>query len=220
MDAETSALLAQAASLRRAGRIEEAIAAYRDLLEREPDLADSWYNLGWLQRKARQFEAALGSYDEALKRGSRDPEEVRLNRAVILADDLARPEEAEAELREALSLNPAYLPALLNLGNLHEDLGRRGEAQQAYRRALEIAPGDSLALSRLAGVTDAELPEGDELIASIRAGMPGQSAAGQADLGFALGRLLDARGDYDEAFAAYERANSASRESFGPDFPP
>lgn len=220
MDAETSALLAQAASLRRAGRIEEAIAAYRDLLEREPDLADSWYNLGWLQRKARQFEAALGSYDEALKRGVRDPEEVRLNRAVILADDLARPEEAEAELREALSLNPAYLPALLNLGNLHEDLGRRGEAQQAYRRALEIAPGDSLALSRLAGVTDAGSPEGEELIASIRAGMPGQSAAGQADLGFALGRLLDARGDYDAAFAAYERANSASRESFGPDFRP
>ena len=142
MDAETSALLERASALRRAGKVDEAIAAYCQLLEREPDLPDSWYNLGFLQRKARQFEASLASYAQALKRGVRDPEEVHLNRSVILSDYLARPEEAKAELEAALATNPAYLPALLNLGNLHEDLGDRKAAQETYRRALEVAPDE------------------------------------------------------------------------------
>jgi tetratricopeptide (TPR) repeat protein len=52
MDNQTAALLERAESLRRAGRVEEAIAAHRQLLEREPELPDSRYDLGWLQRPA------------------------------------------------------------------------------------------------------------------------------------------------------------------------
>lgn len=219
MDSETAALLERAEALRRAGRVNEAIAAHKQLLDREPDLPDSWYNLGWLQKQARQYEAALGSYAQALDRAVRDPEEVHLNRAVILSDHLARPGDAEAELEAALALNPDYVPALLNLGNLHEDRGNREAAEAAYRRALDAAPGDALALSRLAGVVDASSEAADDLVAKIRGSLSSaRSPIDRADLGFALGRLLDLRGDYDEAFAAYEAANRASRESFGARF--
>jgi hypothetical protein len=51
-----------------------------------------------------------------------------------------------------------------------------------------------------------------------RALAPGRDAGERADLGFAVGRLLDARGDYEEAFGAYQAANLASRESFGSGF--
>jgi len=220
MDRETAALLERASAFRRAGHVSEAIAAYRALLEREPDLPDSWYNLAWLHRQAREYEAALDSYAEALKRGVRGPEEVHLNRSVILSDHLARHDQAEAELKAALKLNPGYLPALLNIGNLHEDRGDRAAAEAAYRRALEVAPGDSLALSRLAGVLDPKSPAATELIARLPATISKEpDPAGRADLGFALGRLLDGRGDFDRAFAAYAEANRASRESFGPAFP-
>ncbi|MGH6706493.1 MAG: tetratricopeptide repeat protein, partial [Sphingomicrobium sp.] len=84
------ALLSQASALRRAGRIPEAIDAYQRLLALDPGLPDSWYNLGWLQRQARDFEGALSSYAQALARGVAEPEEVHLNRAVILSDHLAR----------------------------------------------------------------------------------------------------------------------------------
>jgi tetratricopeptide (TPR) repeat protein len=219
MDQQTSALLERAAALRTAGRVDEAIAAYTELLGREPNLPESWYNLGYLQRQARQYEAALESYGQALERGVRDPEEVRLNRAVILSDHLARPDDAEAELETALALNPDYLPALLNLGNLHEDRGNREAAQLAYRRALDVAPGNALALSRLAGAVDANSDAGTELIERLRQEISSRRYAGErSDLGFALGRLLDARGEYDDAFAAYEAANRASRDSFGPRF--
>jgi tetratricopeptide (TPR) repeat protein len=217
MDGESSALLERAASLRRAGRIDEAIAAYTVLLEREPELPDSWYNLGWLQRQARQYEAALNSYGEALKRGVREPEQVHLNRAVILSDHLARHDEAEAELQSALKLRPDYLPALLNLGNLDEDRGNREAAVAAYRRALEVDPGNALALSRFAGVADARSDAAAGLVDDLRRAIAGEAdPSARADLGFALGRLLDSRGEYDQAFSAYESANRAGRDSLGP----
>ena len=216
MDAQSSALLERASALRRAGRVEEAIAAYEELLGREPNLPDSWYNLGWLQKQARRFSEAVAAYGEALKRGVREPEEVHLNRAVIYSDHLARPDEAKVELEAALKLNASYLPALLNLGNLHEDLGNRPDAEAAYRRALEAAPGNALALSRLAGVVDARSDDAPKLASAIREGLGDRNPEERADLGFALGRLLDARGEFDEAFAACEAANRASRESFGP----
>ena len=87
---EAAILLQQASALRRAGRVEEAIAAYERLLKIAPDLPDSWYNLGWLQRRARRFEEALESYAEALRRGVSGAEEVHLNRAVILSDASGR----------------------------------------------------------------------------------------------------------------------------------
>jgi tetratricopeptide (TPR) repeat protein len=216
MDRESAALLERASALRRDGRVEEAIAAYEALLAREPDLPDSWYNLGWLQRQARRYGAALDSYAEALKHGVRDPHEVHLNRAVLLSDHLARPREAEAELEAALRLRPDYLPALLNLGNLQEDLGDRPAAEAAYRRALEAAPDDALALARLAGVVDSRSDSAEEVVRQIRSTLSRDVGATEhADLGFALGRLLDARGDFDEAFEAYADANRASRDGFG-----
>jgi tetratricopeptide (TPR) repeat protein len=212
-------MLERAGALRRAGRVDEAIAAYQAVLGREPDLPDSWYNLGWLQRQARQYEAALQSYAQALARGVRDPQEVHVNRAVILSDHLGRHDEAEAELEAALAIDPRYAPALLNLGNLHEDRGDRAAAEDAYGRLLSVEPEHALALSRLAGVVDAQSPAASVLVECLRAAIAAHKGPTErADLGFALGRLLDSRGQYDEAFAACEAANRASRESFGPRF--
>ena len=81
-------LLHEASALREAGRVGEAIAAYQRLLAANPDLPASWYNLGWLQKQARQFEGALVSYRQAIDRGIEEPEEVHLNRAVILSGEI------------------------------------------------------------------------------------------------------------------------------------
>jgi tetratricopeptide (TPR) repeat protein len=221
MDPRHEPLLQRAAALRRAGRVEEAIAAYQVLLGLAPDLPDSWYNLGWLQRQAGRYEAALESYAEALKRGVADAEEVHLNRAAILSDYLARYGDAEAELEAALRLNEDYVPALLNLGNLYEDRGDRTAGRDAYRRALAAAPDNALALSRLAAVSHAaELDE--ELAGRLRGAIARQgiSRAEQADVGFALAGLLDAAGRFDEAFDAARSANEASRAASGARYNP
>ena len=213
-DLETAEqLMALASQMRAQGRPVEAAAAYRRLLALRPELADSWYNLALMERASGRFEAALGAYDQALARGVSGPEEVRLNKAVILSDDLARQDLAQVELEAALARAPRYLPALLNLGNLHEDMGRKAEARAAYERALVVAPDDAVALARLAGLGRADAA----MIGRVRAALaaPGRTDADRAELGFALGRALDQAGDHDAAFAAYGAANAASRAAAG-----
>ena len=208
-------LLARAAALREAGRVAEAIDVYERLLALSPELAESWYNLGWLRRQAGRHESALEAYAEALRHGVSGPEEVHLNRAAIFADRFGRSDEARAELEAALALNPLYVPALLNLGNLNEDRGRRAEARDAYERALAVEPGNRLALARLAGVAAISGAD-DPLVGRVwQALQASRDPADRADLGFALGRVLDSTGAYDEAWAAYAEANRASRAASG-----
>jgi tetratricopeptide (TPR) repeat protein len=216
MDAEAQSLLRRASALRQAGHIEPAIAAYQAFVARVPQSPNSWYNLAWLQRRARRFEDAIASYARALEQGVADPEEVHLNRAVILADDLARPDEAEAELRAALALKPGYVPALLNLGNLHEDRGERPQAREAYARAVDAEPANATALARLAGVSSPTRAD-DPLVERLREALRHTAApAERAELAFALGHALDAAAAYDEAFAAFAAANAAARVAAGP----
>lgn len=206
-------LIALASQLRAQGRAREAATAYRKLLKQRPDLADSWYNLALMERASGQPVLALRAYDQALQRGISGPQEVRLNKAVILADDLARHDLAQVELEAALAVAPDYLPALLNLGNLHEDMGRKPEARAAYERALAIAPDDAVALARLAGLNGADAATITRVRTALAA--PGRTEADKAELGYALGKALDQAKDYDAAFAAYGAANTAARAAAG-----
>ncbi len=213
---QIQAQFAAAERLAQAGRTAEAAAAYQALLERHPALPEGWYNLAYARRRLGDAAGALTAYAEALRQGIQDPQEVHLNRAVILAEDLRDTDAARAELMRALALAPAYRPALLNLANLHEDLGEREAAGARYLELLRLHPGDVQALARLGQlIGPAEAPP---LIATLRQrlGDPQLSFGERASLGFSLARLLDARGEYAEAFQAATAANAASRASVRP----
>ena len=216
---EIGELLLQAQRLGDEGHRPQAIELYRRVLARYPHLPDVWYNLARRQRQEGAHEAALQSYAQALARGANAPEEVHLNRAVIFTDELRQDERAEIELRAALKANPAYLPAWQNLANLQEDLGRREEARASYEQILEREPHAFEALARYSRLFSVTSPA-DPLIARLRAAHASARAAadvaGRASLGFALARVLDASGQYPEAFAAAARANADSRASLTP----
>lgn len=207
-------LLGRAAEQERMGDWTGAATTLQEVLGRWPALADTWYNLGRMQRRCGEPEAALASYARALELGLDGPEEAHLNRGVIYADDLQRAELAQIELQRALALNPNYLPAWLNLANLHEDRGEREAARLAYERALALQPDHPEALARLANASIIERTD-DPLISRLRAALAatGTQWDPRAELGFALGRALDAVGEYADAWRAYRSANSASRMS-------
>ena len=212
MTADYRTLLAEANRCLRERRTEDGIAAFRRLLEVRPDLPDSWFNLGYLQRIAGRFEDALVSYREALRYGVERPEEAHLNRAAILSDHLEQADAAERELGEALACNPRFVLAWLNLGQLREDRGDAAAARQAYARAAEIDPVNGRALARLAAIDVVEGRAG-EVAARLRpllkaTELPPEDAA---EVAFALAGALDADGRYDEAFAVVAEANRASR---------
>lgn len=212
----TADLVRQAEELNRAGRLPEAAATYVRLLLLRPDLADSWYNLALIQRRLGRFDDALASYQRALDRGIRQPEEVYLNRGVIYADDLRRDAEAERELRTALALNPRYIPAHLNLANLKEDRGDKARAIELYERALTLDPNCDEALARIASLSSVA-SEDDAIVARLRRAIanPATPTAAKATLGFALAKVLDQCGDFEGAFDACTAANSNSRSSGG-----
>ena len=62
-----SARLSEASALRNAGRIPQAIEVYRVALSMEPNLPDSWYNLGWLYHRNGQPAETLRAYEQALE---------------------------------------------------------------------------------------------------------------------------------------------------------
>jgi tetratricopeptide (TPR) repeat protein len=210
-------MLREATQLQRQNRVPEAIDAYQGILARWPGMADCWFNLAVLQRQARRLADALDSYQKALNAGVSRPEEAHLNRSVIYTDYLGQHAAAERELKAALSINPAFTPALLNLANLYEDLGRRPEAQAIYGRILAFDPRCFEALARLANLQP-PTPADPILIERLKRAIAdgAASAAERASLGFALGRMLDAAGDYPPAFAAIDAANQASRASAAP----
>jgi tetratricopeptide (TPR) repeat protein len=209
-------LMREAARLHRQNHAAEAIAAYQSIVARWPKLPDAWYNLAVLQRQTFRFHESLASYQRALSCGITRPEEVHLNRGVIFSDFLRDYPAAAGELERALTVNPAYTPALLNLANLYEDLGKRPEASSLYARILAIEPHAFEALARFANVQPVGSVDGS-LINRLRDALKlASSMSDRASLGFALGRLLDAAGDYREAFAVYTAANQASLAGAGP----
>ncbi len=212
-------MLNEALQLDRAGSVPEAIAAYQSLLATWPGLPDCWYNLGLLHRKSGEYSAALECYAEALERNVGQPEAVHVNRGVIYRDCLHQPEAAERELDKALALNPDYIPALINLAHLHEDLGRRERAGEVYERLLALTPEAPDILARYAGLKTFSAID-DPLIIRLRQALarPELGSADRAAVEFALGRALDACGEYAAAFETYRSANRHSRESAGPAF--
>jgi tetratricopeptide (TPR) repeat protein len=207
-------LLRAAAEHRDAGRLAAAIEAYEAALRLRPAMPNSWYNLALLQRRAGRFEEALASYERALALGISGPEEAHLNRGVIYSDDLGRSDLAEQALAAALRLAPDYVPALLNMGNLHEDRGEKEKARVLYARARAAAPGAPTPLARLLGVCGPDGPD-PRLVAEARAllAAPGLPADVGAEVGFALAGALDRAGAWDEAFAAAAAANAQMRRA-------
>lgn len=190
-------------------RFSEAVALLQQAVALAPDHADSWFNLGYALRQARAYPQALDAYAEALRRHVSEPEAVRVNRAAILSEYLEQTGEAEHELRTAIALNPAFLPAWLNLGGLMEDVGNAEAAADAYRQALRIAPGNGRARARLAAI---RVHAGEESAAIVdlreRLRLGADSGEDTAELLFALGNALDADGQYPEAFRTIAKANA------------
>ena len=200
-------LLDQGAKALVAGDLTYAIDRYERALAIDPALPDAWFNLAWARRAARQFDAALTAYAEAVGHGLTGAEEAFVNRAAILSDHLFRRDDAVRELETALERNPGFVPAWLSLGVVQEDKGDAAAARAAYERVLALAPGHGRAVARLAAL-DVVAGEAEAAMARVERQLPiAGSSADRSEMLFALGAAQDATGRYREAFRAITQAN-------------
>jgi len=105
-----------------AGSPEEAKAAYRVLLEREPEYADAHVNLGRLLHESNDIYAALVHYRAALAIRPSDPT-ASFNSGVAL-EDLGANADAITAYRRAIECDPRNPDAHYNLARLLEQSGK------------------------------------------------------------------------------------------------
>ncbi len=209
--ARSEAYFRLAEMLEHIGRPTDVLPVYMKLSAALPDLAVAHFNCGVYLRRAGRLDEAVGAYRRAIALNVDGLAEVWSNLGVIFGD-LERHAEARAAFANALDVDPMWVPALYNLGLLHEEFGEREAALELFERVLAIDPDYYDALARIAHASRS--PDRDDpILTRLRAALgrvdlpPGAREA----LSFALGKALDDRGHYDEAFAAFGAGNAIAR---------
>jgi tetratricopeptide (TPR) repeat protein len=118
-------------------RREDAIAAFRRTVEREPQHASAWRALGDEYTLAGDTAKADEAYAAHLKASVNDP---RLREAAVALCENQLP-AAEQLLRAFLKAHPTDVGAIRMLAEVGARLGRYGDAEKLLARAVELAPG-------------------------------------------------------------------------------
>ena len=111
-------------------------------------LADAMEQASPTQQAA--FKKAAAEY-EATQRYNADRPEARAALGNFYAR-LGRVEEAQAQLRSALALEPDFVPAYVNLADLIRMQGREADAERTLHEGLRVAP-ESAALHHALGLS-------------------------------------------------------------------
>ena len=124
---------------------------------------------------------------------------------------LMRQEEALEAYEQAARLKPEEVRLRMSIGHIHKTLGRRNESEAAYKAALAIDPGIAEAYWSLADLknytfSDAEIAAMQYLLTNDKI-----ERSNTAQLHFALGKALEQRHQYDDAFTYYARGNALRR---------
>ena len=111
--------------------------------------------------------------------------------------------KAEAATREALVLDPAHVPAHVQLGEIYLALGWPKSGLDSFRTAIELEPGNVLPQVRLVGglCDNGQLAEAEETCLRFIAADPEH-----VDLWLALGGVFEKQGKHREAFTTYGQA--------------
>lgn len=122
----------------KANRLNEAEAAFRQVLTQQPNHTDALYFLGAVAFQRGNTKAGIDLITRAIALNPRIPA-YHANLGVLLATQHKLP-EAIAHLRSALELKPDYPDAQYNLGTALLQSGKVDESVEAFRKSKEQRP--------------------------------------------------------------------------------
>jgi len=182
------------------GDLSTAEARFAVALEYHPRFVEALVNLGLTELSRGNHGRARQLFDRAARINDNLPHPHHGKGA--LADKEGRGKRAAEHYRDALAVDPGFVPARANLGRLYFDAGMYEDAREQFQRLLEIAPKQDAGPAGLV----------DTLLALGRAGEAEEVLLGAERrvgftprLGLLRGRLLLMRGDAGHARAVLER---------------
>jgi len=191
----------------RSGRLDAAAAAWEQYLRTHPRSSLGHFNFAWFSARQGQPMVAVRHYEKAIELGIPRAEEAHTNLANLYSSVLRDDRRAKQHLEQALRLNPAYLPAVHNLGGLAEQEGQLERARELFGRCLEIDPAATPSLARLADTFDFNV-DGEPVLQRLEAAAGGSR---DPDLHFAVGRAREQRGQYEAAWQAHAEPHRLDR---------
>jgi tetratricopeptide (TPR) repeat protein len=200
------------AILQNLGRVDEALASYDQAIALKPGYANAHFNRGSLLKKLNRFEDAVASFDQALAFEPRHVEAYN-NRGVAL-QQMRRFDDALASYNQVIALKPDHAEACNNRGLVLANKGDMPEAEKMFLQAFALKSDFAEALFNLASIRkydSVENPDVQNILALLA--RPGISPDDKLSLYFALGKIFDECGRYDEAFEYFRLANQLRNQS-------
>jgi len=149
---ETQALAQSAIDAMRAGRDEEAIKLFNDLVAKVPTCSDCYYNLGVAHSKRQEYAEAEASFRKATEMSPNSADAYTGLANVYNAQkkfDLAQQASAKAaELSGAVG-GGGNAEALYNQGVIFWNAGKFAEAKEQFEKAVEADPKLAMAYYQL-----------------------------------------------------------------------
>ncbi|HLI03380.1 MAG TPA: tetratricopeptide repeat protein [Terracidiphilus sp.] len=187
----------------RSGRDAEALASCARASELAPRSAEAHFAAGFVLARLKRTREAEARYRRALFLRP-DFAAAWLNLGVLLRE-AGRDRDAEAALRRAAQLRPELVSAWLNLALVERDRGRLDTARKHLERAFELNPVQKETLIARCQLCAAErnLPGAWRWLRRAQAVDPDCDEAHNME-----GILLHHEGRFEEAVAAFERAEA------------
>ncbi len=195
-----------------AEQLEEALAACQEAAKLDRNSAEAYASIAVILLGLNRFDEAMNAHAQlaALKPNAAITHDV-LGKILVERRDAAA---AAEHFRRAIAIDPKFDTAWHGLGMSLQSLGRFDEAAKCFRRILEICPraGAGIIYRHLfeTGTMTIGAADIEQVKEFLRE--PNIPAVSRFAAGFALGKALDDVGQFDEAFACYEQANSLAKQ--------
>ena len=195
-----------------AHELDKAFEVLEKAVELDPDIVEAQHGLGAYYMRRLDYENAIGPLEHACELRPRDVG-VRVNLASTL-EKLNRHEEALSNINRALQLDKKSPNGHLVMVEILSRTGDMEGAQKQVEKLVKLQPQFGAAYDQLARIrkfTDADMPLIRQAEKALKHGMPPKE---RCNLLFAIGKMYDDCGKYDEAFASYQQANLLRRRNY------
>ena len=198
---DISRFFEQAIQHHQAGQLEQAKKKYQEILDTNPQHADSSHLLGLVEYQYGNYVKAIEHIQQAVLISPKQP--VFLNNLGNVLKEMGELDRSVQAYQQALEVAPDDAEIHNNLGVTLKEMGELDRSVQAYQQALEINPQYAEAHNNLGNV----LKEMDQLDESIHAYQKALEINPKYAPAYSnLGNTLDAKGELDQSIHAYQQA--------------